>query len=76
MRTGALGVLNYPPAQIMLGGMYAYGKGVEQDEAQTVAWLLKAANSGNSGYGPADDAKGILGLLRNQANSWEMEKLK
>jgi uncharacterized protein len=36
-------------SQVILGGMYANGKGVPQDEAKAVEWWQKAAAQGNAG---------------------------
>ena len=59
----------YNPAQIILGGMYEDGQGVEQDYKQAVYWYQKAAEQGNAdaqcqlalmyknGYGVEQDYK-------------------
>ena len=35
-----------PRAQLSLGMLYAYGRGVPQDDAQAAAWFRKAADQG------------------------------
>ena len=44
-------------AQHNLGVMYAYGKGVPEDDAEAVRWYLKAAEQGHA------DAQGMLGVM-------------
>ncbi len=44
-------------AQVMLGGMYASGKGVPQDYAEWVKWYRKAAEQGHA------KAQNKLGLM-------------
>jgi len=36
------------PAQVLMGIMYAYGKGVRQDETEAVKWLRQAAEQGSA----------------------------
>ena len=44
-------------AQLNLGAVYEFGRGVSQDDGQAVAWYLKAANQGNA------DAQASLGSM-------------
>ena len=46
-----------PGAQILLGSMYADGKGVPKDDRQAVAWYRKAAEQG------VDIAQTLLGKM-------------
>lgn len=39
--------LYYPKAQLMLGKIYYYGRGVEQNFEEAVAWYESAAGQGN-----------------------------
>ena len=44
-------------AQIVLGVMYLYGRGVAQDDKQAAAWFRKAAEQGDA------LAQGVLGAM-------------
>ncbi|MBT9540014.1 tetratricopeptide repeat protein [Thiobacillus sp.] len=46
-RVEALAKTGSLKAQLMLGLLYAAGKGVPQDDAKALPWLLQAAHSGN-----------------------------
>ena len=49
-------------AQLLLGVLYAEGRGVPQDEAEAVRWFRRAAEQGNTGAGNAD-TQFSLGVL-------------
>jgi len=59
------------PSQFYLGGMYAFGRGVPQNEAEAVRWFRAAAEQGDAG---AQFFLGVMyedgrGVLRNEAEA-------